>query len=129
MVNLGIGRAPVAINCGLLSMLMVFNVLAQLQQFALVTAGENRKAAPGFGIEVLIVEVKRGGVAFPFPLVSAPQPEKPLYPDHQLKLLGHREVKQDRPEHRGASGQNQQQLEWSHDCTNSLEKRVFLLCG
>ena len=56
------------------------DVLAQLSQFALVTAGQNRKTTPGLGVEVFVVDVKRRGVPFAFPLVLAPESEKTLDP-------------------------------------------------
>src|SRR5262245_54979132 len=41
----------------------------QIGQFSLVATRENREATPGFGIEVLVVEMERRGVALAFPLV------------------------------------------------------------
>ena len=39
---------------------MLCHVLAQLGQLPLEAAGEDREAAPGFGVEVLVVQVERG---------------------------------------------------------------------
>src|SRR4051812_45261407 len=57
-----------------------FHVLAQVLHLLFESAGENGKAAPGLGIEVLVVEVERGCVTLALPLVAAPQSEEPLNP-------------------------------------------------
>src|SRR5690349_9539629 len=41
-----------------------FGVFAEFGEFAGVVAGEDGEAAPGFGVEVFVVEVEAGGVAF-----------------------------------------------------------------
>lgn len=38
--------------------------------------GEDGEAAPGFGVEILIIEVEADGVAFALPLVAAPEFEE-----------------------------------------------------
>src|SRR5437660_287669 len=53
-------------------------------EFALEAAGEDGEAAPGLGVEVLVVDVERRGVALALPLVAAPQVEEPLDPDAEL---------------------------------------------
>src|SRR5688500_9285245 len=50
--------------------------LAHLRQLAPEAARQNREAAPGLGIEVLVVEVEGRREAFAFPLVAAPQREE-----------------------------------------------------
>lgn len=52
---------------------------SQLCQFLLKSARQNRKPAPGAGVYIEVVEVKGRSNALPFPLVAAPQPEKPPY--------------------------------------------------
>ena len=52
----------------------------QFGKFAIKSTGKDRETAQGFGIEVLIVEMKAGGIAFPLPLIAAPEPEEPLGP-------------------------------------------------
>src|ERR1700676_3569288 len=66
------------------------DVLPQFRQFTLVAAGEDWEAAPGFGVEVFIVHVERGGVALALPLVAAPEAEEPFDPGQQLlrRILG-----------------------------------------
>jgi len=61
-----------------------FSFFAQLRELSLESPREDRKAAPGFGVEVFVIEVQRWGIALAFPLVTAPQPEEPLDPDGQL---------------------------------------------
>ena len=61
------------------------HVSVELGELAGEAAGEDREAAPGLGVEVLVVEVERGGVALALPLVAAPEAEEPLDPDVQLR--------------------------------------------
>ena len=53
---------------------------AQLAQLTREAAGQDRKAAPGFGIEALVVDVEAGRVAFALPLIATPQTEEAIEP-------------------------------------------------
>src|SRR5438132_1123888 len=80
------------VRCSHLHLLssLFLNSHSQLSQLALVAARENREAAPGFGVEVFVVEMEAGGVALALPLVAAPEPEEPLDPEAKLRpgILG-----------------------------------------
>ncbi len=52
----------------------------EIVEFFGKSAAEDGPAAPGFGVEVLIVEVEAGGIAFAFPLVAAPEGEEAAGP-------------------------------------------------
>ncbi len=49
-----------------------------------VAAGEDGEAAPGFGVEIFVVDVERRGIAFALPLVAGPEAEEALDPGQQL---------------------------------------------
>ena len=53
-------------------------------EFLLEVAGEDGKSAPGLGIDIFIIDMEAGGVAFAFPLISAPESEKAIDPMSQL---------------------------------------------
>src|SRR5687767_14004908 len=50
--------------------------LREAGELEAVGAGEDREAAPGLRVEVLVVEVEGGGVALPLPLVLRPEGEE-----------------------------------------------------
>ena len=54
---------------------LVEKLLLQGRQLVDIVARKNRVAAPGAGVEVLVVEVKRGSVAFTLPLAATPEGE------------------------------------------------------
>lgn len=63
------------------------DMFTEFRQLLFKSAGEDWKAAPCFGIEVLVVEMERRRVALAFPLVAAPEFEEPLNPQAQLLRL------------------------------------------
>jgi hypothetical protein len=54
----------------------VFQKRSQFTDFVLVSAGQDWKPAPGFGVQVFIVQVKAGRISFPLPLIAAPKSKK-----------------------------------------------------
>ena len=58
--------------------------LLQLPQFPLESAGKNRKPAPGFRIEILVIQMKRRSVTFALPLIAGPETKEPGDPESQL---------------------------------------------
>ena len=61
-------------------------MVLEFVQFFGEAAAEDGEAAPGLGIEVGVVEVEAGSVAFAFPLVATPKLEEAF--DPSLVLLG-----------------------------------------
>src|SRR5690242_4856785 len=61
------------------------NPVAQFRQLHLKSARKDRKPAPRLRIEILVVEMKRWRVAFPFPLITAPEPEEAVDPETHLR--------------------------------------------
>src|SRR3989304_1511505 len=52
------------------------------------SAIEDREPAPGLGVEILIVQMERRGVALALPLVAAPELKESLDPPRQLPRVG-----------------------------------------
>src|SRR5437773_1180018 len=86
---------PLPPACGL-AVLRAGQILAEIRELFIKTAVENREAAPGFRVEVLIIQMERRGIPLALPLVAAPEAEKPLDPHPDLagfilrKLRPHR---------------------------------------
>lgn len=59
-------------------------IVAQLGEFDFESAAQDGPAAPRFRVEVLIVIMEAGGVAFALPLVATPQSEEAVGPLAQL---------------------------------------------
>src|SRR3990172_10366054 len=60
-------------------------------ELALESAREDREAAPGLRVQVLVVEVEGGRVALPLPLVAGEEREEALDPRRELRCRRRRE--------------------------------------
>jgi len=60
---------------------------AQLLQLHGEPSGQNRETAPGFGVQILVIQVERRRVAFALPLIAAPELEEALHPQPKPRCV------------------------------------------